>query len=220
MACNKDAGIIQSGVQYGTISGKILHPDNNMLILVTSEERVDTATRNPESQMFTIDSIKYGKCILQIWADGYGLFEQMLTIDKPLYICHDIMLAQFPSVINFIYPSSSQYLDFPYFSISSPSITDSGFWCFINFLDKMDTPSVNSALTLSPDAVGVQKEWTPLTTTLSLFYPYWRLSTIDTVKIKIGRTALDQWGDTLNRELLLFYPVDTNFIRTTMVKKK
>jgi hypothetical protein len=213
MACNNPAG-----VQYGSISGKIIHPDNNLHISVVSENGVDSTTLNPQSHMFTFNGIKFGKCILQISAKGYGFFEQMIQLDKPSYICHDIVLARFPAVINFIYPSSSQYLDLHYFSISSPSVTDSGFWCFINFDDKMDTPSVNKALTLLPDTVGIQKEWTPITTSLSLFYPYWRLSTIDTVKVKISRMALDQWGDTLDCDLMLFYPVDANFIRTLLKK--
>jgi hypothetical protein len=219
MFCNKESGILQSGVQYGSISGKIIHPDNNLVIRVIAEDGIDSTTRNPESQMFIFDSIKCGKCILQVRADGYGLFEAMIMLDKPLFNCHDIVLAQVPQQISFIYPSNSQYLDSVYFSLSTPSVTDSSFGVFVNFVDKMDTASVNKALIILPDTVGVQTEWT-LDRSLSLFFPYWKLSTIDTVKVTVSRMALDRWGDTLDRDCTVFYPVDTNFIRTTRLTKK
>lgn len=216
--CNDEPGTVQTEAQYGSISGKIIHPDNNLLIRVTSDDGVVTAPLNPETHMFTFDSIKAGNCILKVSANGYGLFEMVIVLDKPLYTCHDIVLTKVPPQINTVYPSSSQYLDSLFFNLSSPSNTDSGFWVFINFNEIMDTTSVNNALTILPDTVGIQKEWTPITTSLSLFYPYWRLSTIDTVKVKISRMALDQWGDTLDCDLMLFYPVDANFIRTLLKK--
>jgi hypothetical protein len=218
MFCNKDSGVSPpEGVKYGSISGKVIHPDNNLLISVIAEDGIDTTIRDPESQMFFFDSVKCGKCIIHVSADSFALFEQMLILDKPLFICHDIVLAQFPGRINFVYPSNSQYFDSVYLGISSPSVTDSGFWCFINFNAQMDTASVNEALALSPDTVGIQKIWT-LTTSLSLYYTYWRLSTIDTVKVKIGRMAMDMWGDTLERDFMIFFPVDTTYIRKAKLK--
>ena len=83
----------------------------------------------------------------------------------------------------------------------------------------MDTASVNAVLTLSPDTVGIQKIWT-LTTSLAFYYTFRRLSTIDTVKIKIGSKALDEWGDTLARDFMTFYPVDTTYIRKAKLKGK
>jgi hypothetical protein len=218
MFCNKDSGV-QPPLQYGSISGKIIHPDNNLLIRVTSDDGVVTAPLNPETHMFTFDSIKAGNCILKVSANGYGLFEMVIVLDKPLYTCHDIVLTKVPPQINTVYPSSSQYLDSLFFNLSSPSNTDSGFWVFINFNEIMDTTSVNNALTILPDTVGIQKEWAITIRSLYLFFPYRRLSTIDTVKVAVGRKALTRFDDTLACDLNLFYPVDTNFIRTNRLKK-
>ncbi len=219
MFCNKDSGILQpEPVKYGKISGKVIHPDNNLLIRVVAEDGIDTATRNPETQMFTFDSIQCGKCILQVRADGYGLFQGMIMLDTAPFRFHDIVLAQIPSQISFIYPSNSQYLDSAYFSLSPTTVSDSGFWVFINFGDKMITESVNKVLTILPDTAGVQIEWT-LDESLSLFFPYWKLSTMDTVKVTIGSKALTQWKDTLSGDCRVFFPVDTSFIRTIWQKK-
>jgi hypothetical protein len=218
--CNKESGVLQSeGIQYGSLSGKIIHPDNNLLIRVISEEGIDSAARNPESQMFTFDSIKYGKCLLKVTANEYMLFEERITLDKPLYICHDIVLAQFPPQISYLYPPNSQYLDSFFFSLSSPSITDSGFVVSIAFNDRMDTTSFQGAFTILPDTIGVQKIWF-FDTQISLFFPYWKLSTIDTVKVSISRIARNHWGDTLVRDCTVFYPVDTNFIHTILKIKE
>ncbi len=218
ISCNNESGVVHPEVQYGSISGKIIHPDNNLLIIVSSEDGADSGTRNNESQMFAFDRIKYGKCILQVLADGYGLFEEFIRLDKPVFICRDIVLAKVPRQISYIIPSSDIYLDSLYFSIYSTSITDSGFWSYINFNDIMDTASVNKALTILPDTAGVQTEWA-LNRSLSVFFPYWKLSTNDTVKVTIGRKALNRWNDTLDHDCTVFYPVDTNFIRTTWLKK-
>jgi hypothetical protein len=83
----------------------------------------------------------------------------------------------------------------------------------------MDTESVNKVLTILPDTVGVQKIWS-LDMSISLFFPYWRLSKIDTVKITVGRQSINEWKDTLIHDCSVFYPVDTAFIRTFRYEKK
>jgi hypothetical protein len=221
MFCNKEQGVLQpDGVRYGSISGKIIHPpDSSLSICLVTPDGIDTATINLESRIFFFDSVKWGSCIIQVSADSFAPFEQLLILNRPSYICHDIVLDHFPRHFNYVYPSCSQYLDSAYLSISSPQATDSGFWCYINFNDQMDTASVNGALTLSPDTVGIQKIWT-LTTSLAFFYTYRRLSTIDTVEIKIASRSLDQWGDTLDRDFTTFFPVDTAYLQRANLKGK
>jgi hypothetical protein len=219
--CNKEQGVLQpDGVRYGSISGKIIQPpDSGLIICLVTSDGIDTATLNPESHMFLFDSVKWGSCIVQVSADSFEPFEQLLVLNKPLYICHDIVLDHYPEHINFVYPSCSQYLDSAYLSISSPQVTDSGFWCYINFSRSMNTASVDSALTVSPDTAGIKKEWT-ITTSLSFYYSYKRLSTIDTVKIKIASRALDDFGDTLDRDFTTFFPVDTAYLQRDKLKGK
>ena len=219
MFCNNESGVLQAGVQYGAISGKILHPDNNLFIRMISEGGVDTTTRDPESQTFTFDSIKCGKCILQVRADGYGLFEEKFILNKPQFICHDIVLAQTPPHVSYLFPSNSQNLDSVFFSLYNSSITDTGFLVVVSFGTHMDTVSVKEALTILPDTVGVQTE-VLLRMSLIVFFPYWKLATIDTVKVSIGRGAVDEWGVSLDCDYTVFYPVDTSFIRTTRLDKK
>jgi hypothetical protein len=207
-------------VQYGSISGKVIHPDNNLLIRVISQVRVDTVTRNPITQMFSADRIKYGKCILQVRAEGYGLFEQMIWLDKPQFKCQDIVLADIPQQISFIYPANSQRLDSLYYSFRSPSISDTGFWVFVNFNNLMDSASVKNALTVSPDMGGVHTDW-DLDRSLSIYFPYSKLSTIDTVKVTVSRKAKNkEWGDTLDHDCTVFYPIDTAFVRSLLVNKQ
>jgi hypothetical protein len=216
--CNKDTGVLQP--QYGSISGKIINPpEKGLLICLVTRKGIDTTTFNPATQTFVFDHVKYGSCIVQVSADSSPPFEQLLILDKPSYVCHDIVLGMFPSRINYVYPNNSQYVDSSYLSIASPQATDSGLWCFINFSIKMDTTTVNAALTILPDTVGVRKEWT-LTTSLAFFFTYKRLSTIDTVKIKIGGQAIDEWGDPLGRDFMTFYPIDNSYIRRAILKDK
>ena len=82
-----------------------------------------------------------------------------------------------------------------------------------------DTASVYKALTILPDTVGVQTELV-LRQALIVIFPYWKLATSDTVKVSLGRGAINKWGDSLDFVYTVFYPVDTNFIRTTQLEKK
>jgi hypothetical protein len=206
------------GVQRGSISGKLLYPDSNLVIRVVSGEGVDSTTRDPQSKIFTFDGILYGNCILQIKSKGYGLFEQKLVLDKPLFTCHDIALAQTPPDVAYLDPSNSRVIDSLYFSLESPAITDSTFMISLTFSDKMDTASVEKVLTILPDTVGVKLIWA-LRASLYMIFPYWKLATIDKIKVSVGRKAITQWGDTLASDYNVFYPVDTTYVRSSRLNK-
>lgn len=215
--CNETGTLQPDGVQYGTISGRVLYPDTNLFIRMISADGADTATRNPESQMFTFNHIRFGNCILQVKADGYGLFEEKFVLEQPQFICHDIVLAQTPPQVAYLFPSNSQNLDSVFFSLYHSSITDSGFQVVITFNDIMDSASVFEALTVSPDTVGVQTELV-LLRSLIVHFPYWKLAAVDTVKVSISTKAINKWKDTLGCTYTVFYPVDTSFIRTTRLE--
>jgi hypothetical protein len=217
--CNDEPGTVQTEAQYGSISGKIIHPDNNLLIRVLSEDGADTIPCNPTTKMFTADSIKYGNCLIQVKANDYMLFEKKLVLDEPQYICHDIVLSPCPWQVAYLDPSSSQHLDSVFCSIHEPSITDTGFMVCLTFSNDMDTASVGNALTILPDTVGVQKIWARKLS-LYLLFPYSKLATTDTVKVSVSKMAKNGWGDTLEDDFSFFYTVDTNFIRTSRVTEK
>ena len=211
-------------IQYGSISGKILHPDNNLFIRLSNESGdVDTTTRDPASQTFNFDSVKIGKCILQIRADGYGLHEQLFVLNSRQFICPDIVLAPTPSEVSYLYPSNSQNIDSVYCSLYHSAITDTGFQVVITLNSYFDSTIIYEALTILPDSVGVQKELVNRQS-LVVFFPYWKLATIDTVTVsvaregKLGRFVTDTWDDTLDFDYSVFYPIDTGYIRSTRLQ--
>ena len=207
-------------VEYGSISGKILYPDSNLLIRIIPEYgNDDTTTRDSVSRMFVFDSVKTGKCILQVSADGYGFHEQKFILNKRQFICHDIALAHTPSVVSYLFPSNSQNFDSLFFSISHSSITDTGIQVIITFNDWMDSASVIKALTILPDSVGVQAELV-LKQSLVVYFPYWKLASIDTARVTVGTGAFDRWDDHLEFDYSVFFPVDPDFIRATRLKEK
>ncbi|MBN1602774.1 MAG: hypothetical protein JW915_14285 [Chitinispirillaceae bacterium] len=218
--CINDSEISQpDGLHYGSISGKVVHPDNNLIIRVLSEEKIDTLFWDPGSQKFFIDGIKYGQLLLQVEADGYRFFEAKIVLDKPAYICNDIVLARVPSQIAYLYPANSQNLDSEYFDLHEPQVTDSGFQADITFNEVMKTALVNKVLTIYPDSAGVEVIWN-FDRSLTIHFPYWKLATVDTVGVSIGRLAENRWDDTLDFDFSVFYPVDTDYIRSKLLHKK
>jgi hypothetical protein len=96
-------------------------------------------------------------------------------------------------------------------------MTDTGFQVVITLNSKYDSTVVYEALTVLPDTVGVQRELVQ-GQSLVVFFPYWKLATIDTVKVsiarqgKFGRFVADEWDDTLDFDYTVFFPIDTNHI--------
>jgi len=207
-------------IEYGSISGKILYPDSNLLIRIIPEDgRVDTTTLDPVAQMFAFDSVKTGKCILQVSAKGYGFHEQKFILNKRQFICHDIALAHTPESVSYLFPSNSQNFDSLFFSVAHSSITDTGIQVIITFYDWMDSASVIKALTILPDTVGVQAELV-LRQSLVVFFPYWKLASVDTVRVTVGTGAFDRWDYHLDFDYSIFFPVDSSYIRTARLEQK
>jgi hypothetical protein len=203
----------------GSISGKLLHPDNHVVIRIMSVERIDTVSLDPESHIFSLNNISYGNYILQVEAEGYMTFEQKIVFDKPSFICHDIILSRTPRQISYLFPSSCQNFDMQYFNLHEPQATDSGFNPEITFNQEMDTLSVNEAITISPDTVGVEVTWF-LEKTLMFHFPYWKLATVDTVKVTISSKAINRYNDSLDFDYTIIYPVDADYIRSNLLKKE
>lgn len=217
--CNDDSGVVKPTVKYGSVTGRVIHPDNNLLVRIVSLGGTDSTQCNPETGVFVFDSVKYGICLIQVEADKYGLFEGKVKLDSPEYVCKDIVLALTPIQVSYLSPSNSQNLDARYFSQKEPLITDSGFLFAITFYDRMDTASVEAVLTILPDSVGVHKIWA-IRQSFYLLFPYEKLAVTDTVRITIGRQAKDKWDDTLEHDFSIFYPVDTAFVRSSLLNKK
>lgn len=210
---------VQLESQYGSISGKVLHPDSNLVICIISVERTDTVSLDPQSHQFTLKNIDYGNYILQVSSDGYGGFEQKIVLNTPIFTCHDIILSRTPQQIGYLFPSSSLNLDMHYFDLHEPQANDSGVNLEIAFNQEMDTVSANEAITILPDTVGVEVIWS-LNRVLVVHLPYWKLATIDTVKVSISTKATNIYDDSLEFDYAVFYPVDASYIRTTKLKKK
>ena len=210
--------------QYGSISGKILYPETDLTIRILPEDgRVDFATVDPVTQTFTFNNVKTGNCIIQISADGYGLHEQIFLFNKPHFIFPDIALSHTPSAVSYLFPSNSQNIDSVYCSLFHSAITDTGFQVVITLNSYYDSTTVYEALTVLPDTVGMQRELVNRQS-LVVFFPYWKLATIDTVQItvarqgKFGRFVTDEWDDTLDFDYTVFFPVDTHFVRTNFLE--
>lgn len=215
--CNDDSGVVKP--EHGLVTGRVLHPDNNLLVRIISLGGADSTQCNPATGEFVFERVPYGKCLVQVEADKYGLFETKVILDAPKYVCKDIVLALTPVQVSYLSPSNSQNLDARYFSQKEPIITDSGVLFAITFYDRMDTASVEAALTVLPDSVGVHTIWA-IRQSLYLLFPYEKLAVTDTVRITVGRQAKDKWDDTLEHDFSIFYPVDTAFVRTSLLNKK
>lgn len=213
-------------VEYGTISGKMLYPDPDTSLLIRiipEDERVDTVSLDPATRTFTFNNVKTGHCILQISADGYGLHEEIFVLNKAHLVCKDIVLSHTPSQLSYLFPSNSQNIDSVYCSLFHSAITDTGFQVVITLNSYYDSTAVYEALTIQPDTVGVERVLIQ-DQSLVVFFPYWKLATIDTVKItiarqgKLGRYVEDTWNDTLDFDFTVFFPIDTQFIRTNFLE--
>lgn len=215
ISCNNS---VEPQMELGSISGKLLHPDNNAVIRIVSVEKVDTLSVDPVSQMFTLNNLKYGSYILQAKADGYSMFEQKIVLNSPLFTCNDIVLSRSVNLVSYLYPSSCRNLDRDYFDLRELQANDSGFDPEITFNDYMDTATVNAAMTIFPDTVGVLVTWF-LERSIAFHFPYWKLATVDTVKVVISTKAVNKWGDTLDNDYIIAYPVDAAYIRTNLLKK-
>jgi hypothetical protein len=202
----------------GSISGKILHPDNNLIVRIISVGRTDTVSLDPGSHLFTLRSLKYGNYIIQVTAAGYTGFEQKIVLNTPVYTCHDIILSRAPGQISYLFPSSSQNLDMQYFNFHEPQVNDSGFNPEIAFNQEMDTASANKVITILPDTVGVEVIWS-LNRVLVVHFPYWKLATVDTVRVSVRKEAINIYGDSLDSDYSVFYPIDKEYIRTNYLKK-
>lgn len=215
ISCNSG---VEPQMELGSISGKLLHPDSNVVIRIISVERVDTLSVDPESYMFTLKNLKHGSYILQAKADGYSMFETKIVLDSPEFTCHDIILSRSANLVSYLYPSSFRNLDKEYFDLREMQANDSGFDPEITFNDYMDTASVNEAMTIFPDTAGVLVTWF-LERSIAFHFPYWKLAAVDTVRVVISTKALNKWGDTLDNEYIITYPVDAAYIRENLVKK-
>ena len=216
--CNSDSPV-QNTIDYSGsafITGRIIYPDTGLHIYLIASGGVDSTTEDPATGTFIFDSLEYGQYILQVRADEFGTFERKIILDDQQYECHDItllhMLYQFPT----IYPLNSQYIDSQFCSMNPPSITDSGFEISINF-KYIDSNAVDAALSILPDTVGIKKTWL-LNTNLTLLVPYRRLAEIALLEISVNKTAVDNYGETLDHDLTVFYPIDTAYIRRSRVE--
>jgi hypothetical protein len=209
---------VEPQTELGSISGKLLHPDNNAVVRIISAKKVDTLSPDPATQIFTLKNLEYGSYILQVKADGYSMFEQKIVLNSPLFICPDIVLSRSANLAAFLYPSSYRNLDKEYFDLLEPQVNDSGFDPEITFNDYMDTASVNAAMTIFPDTAGVLVTWF-LERSIAFHFPYWKLATVDTVRVVISTKAINKWGDSLDTDYIITYPVDADYIRANLVKK-
>lgn len=217
--CNQNSGLQPSDDRLPvSVSGRILYPDTGLMVYLISNRGIDSTTPDPVTKKFVFDSLDFGLQILQVRATDFAPFEQKLILDKKEFVFHDITLTQFPMQIPIIDPPNSQYIDSVYANLYPPPVTDSGLSISINFREYMDTTSVNDALVLLPDTAGIQKIWT-LDINLSLFIPYARLAQIENLQVTIKKTAFDRFGDSLDHDFTVFYPVDTAYMQRIRVKR-
>jgi hypothetical protein len=219
MLCNGESPLApEKKIQYGSLSGKILHPDNNLEIRAVHENGIDTVIRNPESQMFSFDRIVYGMCILQINASGYGVIERRLNVNTPKYTFPDIILSRFPSQIINVLPSNSQNIDSQYYSVDTSALTGDGFMVSFEYAKEIDQSSFEKGLSIWPDTAGMTIEW-EFSQENSILFPYSKLATVDTLKVSLTKKVLTGDGDSLDFDFTLFYPIDTAFVRKTFLEK-